>query len=328
MDIVQDYLRQGYDYYLWTLSFSDKRVERWGLMSSPLYTAALTLAYLFLVWAGPRFMQRRRPLQLRAVLVGYNFAMMLLNLYVMVEVLDASTRLGYSYICQPVNYSKNYHEMKIARALWWYYISKGIEFFDTFFFILRKKNSQITFLHVYHHSTMFCLWWIGIKWVAGGSAFYGAMVNSFIHVLMYSYYCLAALGPSFQRFLWWKKYLTILQLVQFCMGIGHGFIGLYVHCPFPKWMHYTLICYAFSFIVLFGNFYRHTYRARNGAKKPQESESSANGTVCNGHLAKDSRISNGITSSSTTEIRSATNGVSLAKNAQGWPLRRKGRREN
>ena len=36
------------------------------------------------------------------------------------------------------------------------------------FFILRKKNNQVTFLHVYHHTSMFLLWWIGVKWVAGG----------------------------------------------------------------------------------------------------------------------------------------------------------------
>ena len=58
--------------------------------------------------------------------------------------------------------------LQVAKALWWFYFSKLLEFMDTFFFILRKKNGQISFLHVYHHATMFPLWWIGIKWVAGG----------------------------------------------------------------------------------------------------------------------------------------------------------------
>lgn len=43
-----------------------------------------------------------------------------------------------------------------------------MEFLDTVFFILRKKFNQVSFLHVYHHCTMFILWWIGIKWVPGG----------------------------------------------------------------------------------------------------------------------------------------------------------------
>lgn len=58
---------------------------------------------------------------------------------------------------------------QIARALWWYYMSKLIELMDTVFFVLRKKDNQLTYLHVYHHSTMFFFWWIGIRWVAGGS---------------------------------------------------------------------------------------------------------------------------------------------------------------
>ena len=57
---------------------------------------------------------------------------------------------------------------KVARALWWYYISKLVEFLDTVFFILRKKDNQISFLHVYHHASMFPIWWIGVKWVPGG----------------------------------------------------------------------------------------------------------------------------------------------------------------
>lgn len=36
------------------------------------------------------------------------------------------------------------------------------------FFILRKKNSQLTFLHVYHHGTMIFNWWAGVKYLAGG----------------------------------------------------------------------------------------------------------------------------------------------------------------
>ena len=39
------------------------------------------------------------------------------------------------------------------------------------------------------------------------------MLNSFIHVVMYTYYLLSALGPRVRKYLWWKKYLTAMQLV-------------------------------------------------------------------------------------------------------------------
>ena len=40
------------------------------------------------------------------------------------------------------------------------------------------------------------------------------MINSWIHAVMYVYYGLAAVGPSMQKYLWWKKHMTTLQLVS------------------------------------------------------------------------------------------------------------------
>lgn len=44
--------------------------------------------------------------------------------------------------------------------------------------------------------------------------FFCVMINSAVHVLVYSYYGLAALGPHMQKYLWWKRYLTIIQVVR------------------------------------------------------------------------------------------------------------------
>lgn len=90
------------------------------------------------------------------------------------------------------------------------------------------------------------------------------MVNSSIHVLMYSYYGLAALGSSVAKYLWWKKYLTILQLIQFTTALILGINGIRSGCDFPLWMQYALVIYMLSFIVLFGNFYAKAYIAKVG----------------------------------------------------------------
>lgn len=42
------------------------------------------------------------------------------------------------------------------------------------------------------------------------------VLNSFVHTIMYIYYFLAGLGPEVQKYLWWKRYLTKLQLVRVC----------------------------------------------------------------------------------------------------------------
>ena len=46
------------------------------------------------------------------------------------------------------------------------------------------------------------------------AAILGALINSIVHVVMYSYYALSCLGPSVQKYLWWKKHITHLQLVS------------------------------------------------------------------------------------------------------------------
>lgn len=49
---------------------------------------------------------------------------------------------------------------------------------------------------------------------SGGHGTFFGLLNTFVHIVMYSYYALAALGPQVQRYLWWKKYITVLQMVS------------------------------------------------------------------------------------------------------------------
>lgn len=238
---------------------TDKRVEKWLLMDSYTPTLLLTFGYLMIVQLGPIVMRNRKPFELRGFLVLYNFLLVVLNLHICTEIFFASTKLNYSYSCQPVSYSNHPEELRIARALWWFYFSKLLEFGDTFLFVLRKKNNQISFLHVYHHATMFPLWWIGVKWVAGGQSFLGPMINSFVHVVMYTYYGLSSLGPKYRKYLGWKKYLTMLQLFQFYIGMIYGIQSIYFQCDYPMWMQWASLAYGVTIIALFLNFYHKAY---------------------------------------------------------------------
>lgn len=266
------------DFYSWAETIADKRVANWFLIPSPIPTLCTVAIYLSIIcFIGPRFMKNRKPYDFGLFLSAYNFALVGLNYYIMKELISASAAAKYSYICTPVRHdSYDVNEMRIANALWWYYFSKLIELLDTIFFMLRKKSRQITVLHVYHHSTMPILWWIGVKWVPGGQSFFGAMLNSGIHVIMYAYYGLAALGPSMQQYLWWKKYITMLQLTQFSLAIAHTGRSIYSGCEFPNWMHWALIGYSFSFIILFSNFYIQTYN-KGGRRKAGSPELKVNG---------------------------------------------------
>ncbi|KAM4782158.1 uncharacterized protein ACIQIH_005656 isoform 2-T3 [Cyanocitta cristata] len=99
---------------------------------------------------------------------------------------------------------------QMARVCWWF-SSKAIELLDAVL-ILRKKQEQVTFLHVYHHGSMLFSWWSGVKYVPGGQAFFTGMLNSFVHIFMNDHFALASLGLRKRQHMWWKHYLTILQL--------------------------------------------------------------------------------------------------------------------
>nr|XP_046188849.1 elongation of very long chain fatty acids protein 4-like [Oncorhynchus gorbuscha] len=283
MELTTHLINDTINLYKWALTIADKRVEKWPLMDNPLPTLTISSSYLLFLWLGPKYMEKREPFQLKKTLLFYNFSMVIFNFFICKELFLAARAAGYSYICQSVDYSDDPNEVRIAAALWWYFVSKGVEYLDTVFFILRKKFNQVSFLHVYHHCSMFTLWWIGIKWVAGGQSFFGAHMNAAIHVLMYLYYGLASFGPKIQKYLWWKKYLTVIQMVQFHVTIGHTALSLYMDCDFPHWMHYALICYALTFIALFGNFYYQTYRRTpRQPREPKAAKALSNNGVSNG----------------------------------------------
>jgi hypothetical protein len=94
-----------------------------------------------------------------------------------------------------------------------FYLSKYYDFFDTLLLVLRKKD--LGFLHMYHHASLplLCIltmnnWRLPV-WT-------GAIINSGVHVVMYYYFGLRMAYPD--RKIWWRKYVTVLQIAQFSLG--------------------------------------------------------------------------------------------------------------
>lgn len=210
-------------------------------------------------------------MELKPFLVAYNLAMVALSFYMFMELVIVSFHLNYTYVCDLVEYKTDPDNMRLASVIWFFFFSKLIEFSDTLFFILRKKNSQITFLHVYHHSTMPFLWWIAIKWFAGGLAFFGPMVNCMVHTLMYGYYGLSVF-PSLRKFLWWKRYLTIMQLMQFVTVIVVSTYNLLSGCGYDRRVQWAALIYLFTLLFLFLDFYTKSYTNTATKKKQREEE--------------------------------------------------------
>ncbi|TGZ51829.1 Elongation of very long chain fatty acids protein [Temnothorax longispinosus] len=150
----------------------------------------------------------------------------------------------------------------MSRGAWWYFFSKIIELLDTVFFVLRKKQNQITFLHVYHHTITAVFSWCYLKFLPGEQGVIIGFLNSLVHVIMYSYYFIAALGPKYKKYLWWKKYMTWIQLVQFALMLVYLVLTLILDCRTPKALTYFFTIVVIIFMYLFSDFYRQAYKKK------------------------------------------------------------------
>uniref|UniRef100_A0A8C4J260 Elongation of very long chain fatty acids protein 1 n=2 Tax=Dromaius novaehollandiae TaxID=8790 RepID=A0A8C4J260_DRONO len=273
---------------------ADPRIADYPLMQSPFPVIGILLAYVYFVLSlGPRLMANRKPLNLKKFMVLYNFFLVGLSLYIVYEFLMAGWLTGYTWRCDPVDFSQDPKALRMVSVAWLFVFSKFIELTDTVIFVLRKKNEQVTFLHLFHHSVLPWSWWWGAKFGPGGMGSFHAMINSMVHVVMYFYYGLSAAGPAFQKYLWWKKHITAIQLAQFVIVSIH--ISQYYFMPscqyqFPIFIHLIWI-YGTIFFILFSNFWYQSYT--KGKRLPKVAQQAArdngssiheNGTVTNGKV--------------------------------------------
>ncbi|KAI5712237.1 hypothetical protein M8J75_006858 [Diaphorina citri] len=220
-----------------------KVVDNWFLMPSWFPVTTIVVVYLiFVKYVGPKMMENRKPYNIKYIILAYNLIQTLYNANIV------------AYLFYPGVF---------CEASYLYYISKIIDLLDTIFFVLRKKNSHITFLHVYHHAMMVLTTWAFLRYFKGEQGIFIGLLNSLVHVVMYSYYFLAALGPEVQKYLWWKKYITKFQLTQFALFCIHQLSLIVLSCDMPVALTYYIFFQAVVMCVLFGNFYYQTYTKKH-----------------------------------------------------------------
>uniref|UniRef100_A0A8D9B214 Elongation of very long chain fatty acids protein n=1 Tax=Cacopsylla melanoneura TaxID=428564 RepID=A0A8D9B214_9HEMI len=263
--------------------YGDPRTNNWFLMSSPVPTILICLTYVYIVKVlGPKLMANRKPFVLREVLIVYNLFQVIFSAWLFYELSMSGWLTGhYSFKCQPLDRGNHPRTIRMVHLCWWYYFSKFTEFFDTFFFVMRKKQNQVSTLHVIHHGVMPMSVWFGVKFTPGGHSTFFGLLNTFVHIVMYAYYFLAALGPHMTKYLWWKKYLTSLQLIQFVLIMVHAFQLLFIDCNFPKAFVWWIGSHAVMFFFLFRNFYKEQY------VKPLKKAKVEDAPTSNGHAPSD-----------------------------------------
>ena len=157
----------------------------------------------------------------------------------------------------------------VTWVLYVFYLSKILDFFDTLFMVLRGKWAQFSFLHIYHHFSIFFVYWVNANVGYDGDIYYTIVANGFIHLVMYYYYFLTTLGAKPT----WAKYLTSLQLIQFVTMMSQAVYMLTRpdgSCGFPRNVTLFYFFYILSLFILFMNFYMQRYLTKKGPKPKKE----------------------------------------------------------
>jgi hypothetical protein len=148
--------------------------------------------------------------------------------------------------------------------IYWFYMSKYYEFFDTFLLYLNGKTP--IFLQKYHHIGAMISWHLMYEYKVD-MIWMASLLNSGVHTIMYSYYLGCLLKITNVRHI--KKYITSIQLCQFFIL----YVNFYFYYPpIETWFNYYIIIffasYGLGIIALFGRFYYDSYiiKEQNGKK--------------------------------------------------------------
>lgn len=203
----------------------------------------------------------------------HNCFLFLLSMYMCGSICLTAIASGYSLWNNAAGVSGE-HDWRMAKLIWLFYVSKLPEFVDTFLMMLKQNYHQISFLHLYHHSTIFVIWFIVTNKAPGGEAYWSAMVNSGVHVVMYGYYfgtMLFESGPIRAFLNKFKFVITKGQMTQFALNCVQSLYDLNVPVVpnYPSELIHLLFWYMLTLLGLFGNFLiKNQGSGRNPAGSP------------------------------------------------------------
>jgi hypothetical protein len=199
----------------------------------------------------------------------YNVSQIMLCAYMTIEAGFLAYRNNYT-ACPCVGY--NQKNPALANLLWLFYVSKAWDFWDTIFIVLGKKWRQLSFLHVYHHTTIFLFYWLNSHVFYDGDIYLTILLNGFIHTVMYTYYfiCMHTKDPKTGKSLpiWWKSSLTMMQLIQFVTMMSQGAYLLYTGCQnIALRVVAAYVVYIMTLFFLFAQFFVSSYMTPKSKKK-------------------------------------------------------------
>lgn len=146
-------------------------IDSMALIGSPISMIAIFVIYLLIVFKiGPNFMQHRPAFKLTNITRAYNAMQIFFCVYFVVRFCSCGVTFAYLWKCGTVPKTSDEitpSMMEFYNLYWYFMMLRLSEFLETIIFVLRKKQNQVTVLHVYHHIAVVSLLWLYLKYNSG-----------------------------------------------------------------------------------------------------------------------------------------------------------------
>lgn len=246
------------------LNFSWIQGETLG--SSPQFLTLTILSYLSLTF----FLYQVPIISLeshlrRRITVLHNLFLIIASLIMALgsslSIISRSPTIHY-IICFPSNTKPN------GPLFFWgymFYLSKIYEYVDTLLILVSNPIRRLSFLHVYHHATVVIMCYLGVHYTQSALPLV-VVTNCLVHVFMYFYYLLCALGFKPK----WKRLVTDCQILQFLSSFVIFSLIFGYHFTTSGCAGIRACCFSATFIItllyLFIDFHSKNYSAKAGTK--------------------------------------------------------------
>ena len=242
----------------------------WGLKyftNDPLYFLIFPYCFLqpiFRMWVKQSGFYENNKEFCKKIMAGYNLIMTLFSFICAVTMIHCLMNLEKGV------FSVGHFEDKMvgktySAVVYYFYVSKYIEFLDTYFLILC--NRPVIWLQYLHHIGAPLDMGIIYHFNVEGAWIFVAF-NGIIHTFMYYYYACCIMKWDFPLP---KQFITYLQITQFVTGLGaYAFyysVEDYWKNPGKRFVFFFTYAYVLMNLVMFLNFFRTTYLTKKGKAK-------------------------------------------------------------
>ncbi|XP_071480972.1 very long chain fatty acid elongase 6-like [Diadema antillarum] len=253
--------------------FDSTHWHTWMQREGMIVYAVSTIIYLIVIFGVQRAMKNRPRFILRIPLALWNIGLSIFSILsawrlnvATHQILSERGAAFHDLVC-----SARCFDAGKPAAFWLlaFALSKLVEYGDTLFVVLRK--AKLIVLHWYHHVITYMISSYLFAY-RNPTVFVMAMVNTYIHAIMYPYYALRILGVAVPKRV--AMTITSIQIIQLLTGF---LINVYAAwallsgqpCEVDQ-LGVGLGLFGFgTVLILFINFFVHAYILRSPKKKPE-----------------------------------------------------------